>query len=171
MLGHNRLESDKFGSSKGKRRARETLQRSIAMDEFVFGPWTETNDLVMVLKGYFDDSGDDKQERFSVVGGLVGRPPQWSLFEKQWSLATYELKEPFHATDCEAQRGCCKGWSILKSAHIDEASHGRYQNSRSRTLWLHCSNFRLSCCISEQPQGRPILSGSEANDNQYGLPL
>lgn len=72
----------------------------------------------MVLRGYFDDSGDPDRKRFSAVGGLVGGPPQWSHFEKQWNLATYELKEPFHSTDCEAQRGCCEGWSIEQSAKL-----------------------------------------------------
>ena len=89
----------------------------IPMHEFIFGKWSET-DLTMVLKGYFDDSGDEKRKRFSAVGGLVGGPPQWSHFEKRWSVATYELKEPFHATDCEAQKGCCEGWSIQKSAAL-----------------------------------------------------
>src|ERR1700720_995531 len=87
------------------------------MEEFICGRWADA-DLAMVLKGYFDDSGDDKRKRFSAVGGLVGGPPQWSHFEKRWSVATYDLKEPFHATDCEAQQGCCKGWSIPKSAAL-----------------------------------------------------
>jgi hypothetical protein len=29
----------------------------------------------MVLRGYFDDSADDKRQRFSAVGGLVGTLP------------------------------------------------------------------------------------------------
>jgi hypothetical protein len=66
----------------------------------------------MVLRCYFDDSGDSKKERFSAVGGLIGGKDQWFSFEKAWSVATYELKVPFHSTDCEAQRGCCDGWSI-----------------------------------------------------------
>jgi hypothetical protein len=72
----------------------------------------------MVLRGYFDDSGDDKRQRFSAVGGLVGGPPQWSHFEKDWNVATYDLPKPFHSTDCEAQRGCCDGWSVEKSAAL-----------------------------------------------------
>jgi hypothetical protein len=66
----------------------------------------------MVLRGYFDDSGDNKRESFSAVGGLVGQPDRWSQFEMCWSAATYDLSEPFHSTDCEAQRGCCEGWTI-----------------------------------------------------------
>jgi hypothetical protein len=72
----------------------------------------------MVIRGYFDDSGDDKRKRFSAVGGLIGGQTQWFDFEKLWSVATYELKEPFHSTDCEARRGCCEGWSIERSAAL-----------------------------------------------------
>jgi hypothetical protein len=72
----------------------------------------------MVLRGYFDDSGDDKQQRFSAIGGLVGGPDQWFHFEKQWNIATYDLKKPFHSTDCEAQRGCCDGWSMDRAAAL-----------------------------------------------------
>jgi hypothetical protein len=74
--------------------------------------------LIMVLKGYFDDSGDDKKKRFASVGGLVGYPVQWSLFDKAWDVATYILPEPFHATDCEAQRGCCEGWTVQQTAGL-----------------------------------------------------
>jgi hypothetical protein len=72
----------------------------------------------MVLRGCFDDSGDDKRKRFASIGGLVGGPRQWEEFDKKWSVATYDLKEPFHSTDCEAQRGCCKGWSVEKSTAL-----------------------------------------------------
>ena len=87
------------------------------MEKFLCGRWTDA-DLAMVLKGYFDDSGDDKRKRFSAVGGLIGGPPQWFHFEKLWSVATYELREPFHSTDCESQRGCCDGWTIEKSGAL-----------------------------------------------------
>lgn len=66
----------------------------------------------MVIKGYFDDSGDDKKKRFAAVGGLIGAEGAWSDFEMKWAPATYHLKRPFHSTDCEAQQGCCKGWTI-----------------------------------------------------------
>ena len=72
----------------------------------------------MVLKGYFDDSGDDKRRRFSAVGGLIGSSGQWQAFDVLWSIATYELKGPFRSADCEAQRGCCAGWTVEKSASL-----------------------------------------------------
>ena len=84
----------------------------------------------MVLKGFFDDSGDDKKKRFSVVGGLVGSPIQWSYLEKDWSVATYDLKEPFHATDCEAQRGCCEGWPVHKTTALMKKLTGIIESRR-----------------------------------------
>jgi hypothetical protein len=78
----------------------------------------DASSIVMVLRGYFDDSGDEKQKRFVSVGGLVGNPRQWEHFDKKWCVATYELKQPFHSTDCEAQRGCCEGWTVEKSTAL-----------------------------------------------------
>jgi hypothetical protein len=87
-------------------------------------------DFVMVLKGFFDDSGDEKRERFVSVGGLIGNQAQWSAIQIPWCLATADLKIPFHSTDCEARRGCCKGWNqvrceaLMRSlVHIIDSSH------------------------------------------------
>jgi hypothetical protein len=92
-------------------------QRNFRLDEILCGGWAD-GDLAMVLRGYFDDSGDPDRKRFAVVGGLIGGPPQWEDFDKHWNIATYELPEPFHSTDCEARRGCCEGWSVEKSAKL-----------------------------------------------------
>lgn len=101
----------------------------ILMKDFICGNWRES-DFAMVLKGFFDDSGDDKKKRFSVVGGLVGSPIQWSYLEKDWSVATYDLKEPFHATDCEAQRGCCEGWPVHKTTALMKKLTGIIESRR-----------------------------------------
>jgi len=69
-------------------------------------------DALMVIKGYFDDSGDDRKKKWATVGGLVGYENVWSRFELKWASATYQLKKPFHAAECEAQQGCCEGWTI-----------------------------------------------------------
>jgi hypothetical protein len=69
----------------------------------------------MVIKGYFDDSGDEKKNKFAVVGGVIAYENVWSHFELMWANATYDLKKPFHAADCEAQRGCCEGWTVQQS--------------------------------------------------------
>lgn len=53
------------------------------------------------LEAYFDDSADAQGERFCASGGFFGVPEQWDDFVIAWSQETHELKEPFHATDCE----------------------------------------------------------------------
>jgi hypothetical protein len=72
----------------------------------------EGNELVVVLCGYFDDSSDGKRERYCAVGGLLGGPEQWWEFKKRWAAATYHVKGPFHAADCDTNppRGAFKGW-------------------------------------------------------------
>ena len=74
--------------------------------------YDEDVDLVTIVRGYFDDSADDKRKRFSAVGGLIGGAGQWEEFDKRWAVATYELTEPFHSTDCDSNppRGGFKGW-------------------------------------------------------------
>jgi len=50
---------------------------------------------------FFDDSADDKRERFVVVGGLISHDLVWNHFDLLWLSATHELKGPFHSTDWE----------------------------------------------------------------------
>jgi hypothetical protein len=89
-----------------------------SMEDAAFGESALADSLAMVIKGYFDDSSDGKRERFCAVGGLMGGRAQWFDFEKLWSVATYELKAPFHSTDCEARRGCCEGWPSDRCASL-----------------------------------------------------
>jgi hypothetical protein len=48
---------------------------------------------------------------------MLGAQSQPSA-KQAMSVATYDLKEPFHSTDCEAQRGCCEGWTVDESAAL-----------------------------------------------------
>lgn len=66
-----------------------------------------------VVRGYFDDSGDGKHERFASIGGIIGHPRAWEIFDSRWSVATYDLPGPFHATDCDSNppKGIFKGWT------------------------------------------------------------
>jgi hypothetical protein len=76
----------------------------------------ERSDALMIsLRAYFDDSGDEKQKRFAAIGGLIAGSGPWNIFDKHWSVATYDLKGPFHATDCESQKEVFAGWSIPQS--------------------------------------------------------
>ena len=87
-------------------------------------------DLIMVVRGYFDDSGDDKRKRFVAVGGLIGNQTQWNAMQIPWCLATADLKGPFHSTDVEAQRDCAENLTRTRCdkmmrdlVQIVEASH------------------------------------------------
>lgn len=63
-----------------------------------------------MIYSYFDDSGDDKREQFVVSGGILAHHRLWNGFEERWRDETRDLKKPFHATDCEAQRDQFKTW-------------------------------------------------------------
>ncbi len=65
----------------------------------------------VVVRAYFDDSGDSSGNKILAIGGIVGFPEQWELFDQPWKQATKELSGSFHATDAEALRGCCEGWT------------------------------------------------------------
>lgn len=64
-----------------------------------------------MLECYFDDSSDDRREKYRASGGLIGNTDQWDAFEMAWSHATHALKEPFHSTDCECGHGQFADWS------------------------------------------------------------
>jgi hypothetical protein len=84
----------------------------------------------MLIKGYFDDSGDDKKKDWAIVGGLVGYENVWSHFEVKWASATYQLKKPFHAAACEAQRGCCEGWTVKQCRELMKELTGIIKQTR-----------------------------------------
>ena len=51
----------------------------------------EGRGLLVMLRAYFDDSGTHDGSRIVVMGGLVGTPTQWTLFDEQWKA---KLAEP-----------------------------------------------------------------------------
>ena len=78
-------------------------------------PWFRCDDppewFAMFAECYFDDSSDEKHERYFAYGGLIGSPEQWDAFQILWGIETKKLKEPFHSADCDAGRGQFSGWS------------------------------------------------------------
>jgi len=60
---------------------------------------------------YFDDSSDDRREKFQACGGLVGHESFWDTFEVLWTDATASLSQPFRATQCECQHGQFSKWN------------------------------------------------------------
>jgi hypothetical protein len=54
---------------------------------------------------YFDDSSDQRRERYFACGGLIGGEVQWDTLDVLWNAATPWLKEPFRSTECECNQG------------------------------------------------------------------
>jgi len=63
-----------------------------------------------MMFSYFDDSSDQRREKYFAAGGLIGGEDQWFTFDLQWLDATRDLKEPFRSTDCECNHGQFKNW-------------------------------------------------------------
>lgn len=88
-----------------------------------------------MLWSYFDDCSDDKRRRYVAIGGLIAGESHWNGcgFHVDWAVATQRLKEPFHATECETQKGQFKDWTKeecdqlmarLVSILVDKRLHG-----------------------------------------------
>lgn len=63
-----------------------------------------------MLECYFDDSSDDRREKFLVSGGLIGSPEQWDAFIIHWSPIARQLNKPFRSAECECGFGQFRGW-------------------------------------------------------------
>jgi hypothetical protein len=68
--------------------------------------------LVLVLKGYFDESGTHDGSRAISVAGYLSTPEKWLAFEQEWQAAkdAYGL-EFFHMTDFVARQEEYADWS------------------------------------------------------------
>jgi hypothetical protein len=67
--------------------------------------------MIRLLESYFDDSSDEKRERFYACGGLLGSSAQRDVFDMAWSNETSVLAEPFRSSDCEGGHGQFKNWT------------------------------------------------------------
>jgi hypothetical protein len=63
-----------------------------------------------MLECYFDDSSDEKRERYCASGGVIGSLEQWDFFTALWSHEVHGLAKPFRSTECECGHGQFKGW-------------------------------------------------------------
>jgi hypothetical protein len=61
----------------------------------------------IVLNVFGDESHDEKKQRVFAVGGLIGREEEWDALGVIWNERTGG--KPFHAADCESDRGDYKG--------------------------------------------------------------
>lgn len=80
-------------------------------------PWDSPNGGLLMITGYFDDSGTHDTSEIVLVGGLLGNQYQWQYFNELWAS---QLREPvpgkfalsrFHMTECQARRGEFDGWN------------------------------------------------------------
>lgn len=70
---------------------------------------TGVRQYAMILEAYFDDSSDEKHEKYVAYGGLIGSAEQWDAQLMGWGAVTKGLKEPFRSTDCETAHGQFEG--------------------------------------------------------------
>jgi hypothetical protein len=70
------------------------------------------NRLVLILKGYFDESGTHDGSKAISVAGYLSTPEKWLTFEREWKAAkdAYGL-EFFHMTDFVARQEEYANWS------------------------------------------------------------
>lgn len=59
---------------------------------------------------YGDDSSDEKKERVCAIGVVFGDEHQWKSVECAWQ-SRLPKGVPFHANDCESDRGDFKAFS------------------------------------------------------------
>jgi hypothetical protein len=79
----------------------------------------------MILDTFLDESGDARRERFIGCGGFVGLDNYWDQLDLLWLSRTDELKDPFHATDCECGYGQFSDWSNEKRKSLMTAAPAR----------------------------------------------
>lgn len=124
--------------------------------------WNRAEDevvMLQVLRGYFDDSADEQRKRFSAVGGLIGPSGAWFEFDTNWSVATYDLKGPFHSTDCDCNppRGVFAGWKKDKCDGL----------MKTLIKIIHSSKLMGYGSIVPIPEYRSIFPGSDEYDPYF----
>jgi len=98
---------------------------------------------VMVLQGFFDDSGNEPTSPIFVLAGFITTNQQWAAFSDEWQLA---LDEPprlkyfkmAEAEHCRGQFSKTKGW-------INENLDARLLTlAKHRGKICHCSRPRVN---------------------------
>ena len=68
--------------------------------------------LVLVLDGYFDESGTHAGSDAVAVAGYLSTSEQWELFEREWQTALHEWGvECFHMTDFSNRAKVYRSWT------------------------------------------------------------
>jgi len=69
-----------------------------------------------MLSVFADDSSDETQQRTVAVAGIIASDEEWTRLDKIWLERTGGI--PFHATDCESDRGVYAGCSHLYNQNL-----------------------------------------------------
>jgi hypothetical protein len=68
----------------------------------------------VTIECYFDDSSDQRREKYYACAGLLGSAYKWDSLNALWSLETHELRKPFRASECECGHGQFEDWPRAK---------------------------------------------------------
>ncbi len=92
-------------------RRQEFVNRLGTMTHMIRGCVASEPECLVMLWAYFDDSSDEKRERFCAAGGLFTSHTVWERLEAAWLNRVPELAgKTFHAADCECGWGEFADW-------------------------------------------------------------
>jgi hypothetical protein len=69
-----------------------------------------------MLSVFADDSSDETQQRTVAVAGVIASDEEWNRLDRIWLERTGGI--PFHATDCESDRGAYAGYCHLDNQNL-----------------------------------------------------
>jgi len=69
-----------------------------------------------MLSVFADDSSDETQQRTVAVAGIIASEEEWNRLDRIWLERTGGI--PFHATDCESDRGAYAGYCHLDNKNL-----------------------------------------------------
>jgi hypothetical protein len=69
-----------------------------------------------MLSVFADDSSDETQQRTVAVAGVIASDEEWNRLDRIWLERTGGI--PFHATDCESDRGAYGGYCHLDNQNL-----------------------------------------------------
>jgi hypothetical protein len=69
-----------------------------------------------MLSVFADDSSDETQQRTVAVAGVIASDEEWNRLDRTWLERTGGI--PFHATDCESDRGAYAGYCHLDNQNL-----------------------------------------------------
>lgn len=77
------------------------------------------------IKGYFDESGDDRDPQHSAlsVAGYLGPAEGWPVFDAEWRSVLREFDVPYlHMRELQHRRGAFKSWGKGTSGEDDRTA-------------------------------------------------